>query len=183
MPHRNDSESRGAQGRKSLFFRVPNSENAETLLGLRRVPAIGFDVELTGLTQDTELPRNGAPEWTLLTALALLLGLVVTACGDGTEAASEWEAIWRNTTSTVADAITSDLTVEQCQDMLGYLRVQKTVLSPVPLDDLEAPVDRWFGEAEGIFFECDLDGEAARESLVTLEATGAEIEAVFEVER
>ncbi len=66
--------------------------------------------------------------------------------------------------------------------MLAYLRVQRTVLSPVPLDDLEAPVDRWFREAEGVFFNCDLDDEAAQESLVTLEAIEGEIDAVFEVE-
>lgn len=96
---------------------------------------------------------------------------------------TEWETIWKKTTATVNEASAADFTTEQCQDLLGYLRVQRTVLNPVPLEDLRTPVDTWFNEAEAIFFECDLDGAAAQESLLTLEAVEGEVDVVLEVEK
>ncbi len=115
--------------------------------------------------------------------IGLVLALVVTGCGDKTEPVDEWEAIWSSTVATVAQASTSDLASDQCQDLLGYLRVQRLVLAPVPLDDLEQPIDSWFTEAEGIFFECDLSGDATQSSLLTLEALEGEVAVVLEVER
>jgi hypothetical protein len=115
--------------------------------------------------------------------IALGIALAATACGDETDPIDEWEPIWRNTIATARQANTPDLASEQCQDLLGYLRVQRTVLTPVPLEDLEQPVDRWFTEAEGIFFECELSGDATQDSLVTLEAIEAEVDAVLEVEQ
>jgi len=115
--------------------------------------------------------------------IVLAFALASTACGDRTEPVDDWEAIWRNTVATVAQSSTPDLASEQCQDLLGYLRVQRTVLTPVPLDDVEAPVDRWFIEAESLFFECELSGDAAQTSLLTLEAIEGEVDAVLEVEQ
>lgn len=135
-----------------------------------------------GLTQETELSRPRASQGRFALATALLTAFFATACGNGTEVASEWETIWGNTLSAFMEASTSAPSEEQCQDMLGYLRVQRTVLSPVPLEDLEPSVDRWFREAESVFFDCDLADEAAQESLETLEAIEAEVEAVLEVE-
>lgn len=85
--------------------------------------------------------------------------------------------------ATVAGATGGDLTPEQCQELLGYLRVQRTVMTPVPLEDLQTPVDTWFNEAEGIFFECDLDSDGAQDSLLTLEAVEGEVDIVLEVEQ
>ena len=116
-------------------------------------------------------------------AITLTVALTVTACGDGAEPPSEWETIWRNTVATVAAATDGDPTPEQCQDLLGYLRVQRTVMTPVPLEDLETPVDTWFTEAESVFFDCDLDSDSAEESLLTLEAVEGEVDIVLEVER
>jgi len=116
-------------------------------------------------------------------AIALLVALTITACGNGDEPASEWETVWRNTVATVAGATDGDLTPEQCQDLLGYLRVQRTVTTPVPLEDLETPVDTWFTEAESIFFECDLDSDSAQESLVTLETLEGEVDTVLEIQQ
>lgn len=141
------------------------------------------DVELTGLTQEADLHRSQASDRMLAAAIGLIVALAVTGCGDKTEPADEWEAIWSSTVATVAQASTSDLASDQCQDVLGYLRVQKTVLTPVPLDDLEQPFDSWFTEAEGIFFECDLSGDAAQSSLLTLEALEGEVAVVLEVEQ
>jgi hypothetical protein len=114
---------------------------------------------------------------------ALGVALAATACGDETDPSDGWEPIWRNTIATARQASTPDLASEQCQNLLGYLRVQRTVLTPVPLEDLEEPVDRWFTEAEGVFFECELGGDAAQDSLLTLEAIEAEVDAVLEVEQ
>jgi hypothetical protein len=135
------------------------------------------------LTQDTELHRNWAPDWTLVVAVGLVVALLVTACGDATEPVEEWEAIWNSTASAVAQASITEPDLDECQDLLGYLRVQRAVLAPVPLDDLEEPIDSWFTEAEGVFFECDLGGDAAQSSLVTLEALEGEVAVVLEVEQ
>lgn len=104
------------------------------------------------------------------------------SCGDQSEPVDEWEVIWDDTIATVAEASTPDATQPECQEMLGYLRAQRTVLAPVPIADLETPVDGWFLEAESIFFECDLGGEKARDALLTLEALEGEVEVVLEVE-
>ena len=117
-----------------------------------------------------------------MVAVAVLTAMVATSCGNGSGPVDEWETIWRNTVSTVTEATTSDVTPDQCEDVLGYLRVQRTVLTPVPIDDLETPIDRWFSEAESVFFDCDLDGDAAQESLLSLEALQGEVESVIEVE-
>jgi hypothetical protein len=141
------------------------------------------DVELTGLRQVTELHRSHDSDRLLAVVIGLVLALVVTGCGDATEPLDEWEAVWSSTISTVAQASTSDISTDQCQDLLGYLRVQRLNLAPVPLDDLEEPIDSWFTEAERIFFECDLSGDAGQSSLVTLEALEGEVAVVLEVER
>ena len=136
-----------------------------------------------GLRQDTELNHSQDSDRMLAVAIGLVVAVVVTACGDATEPVDEWEAVWSSTVSTVAQASTSDPGTEECQDVLGYLRVQRVALAPVPLDDLEEPVDSWFTEAEGIFFACDLSGEAAQSSLITLEALEGEVDVVLEVEQ
>lgn len=117
-----------------------------------------------------------------MVAVVLVGALTLSSCGDGTEPVEEWEAIWRSTVATVTEASTADLGGDQCQDLLGYLRVQRTVLTPVPLEDLSTPFDGWFSEAEAVLFACDLGSEATQESLLTLEALEAEVDAVLEVE-
>lgn len=122
-----------------------------------------------------------SPGRSLLAALSIA-GVVVVSCGGQPAPVGEWEVTWRNTVAAVAEVSTPDITREQCQDLLAYLRVQKTVLGPVPLDGLETPVDRWLLEAESIFFECDLGGEDAEQSLTTLQSLQAEVETVLEIE-
>ena len=75
-----------------------------------------------------------------------------------------------------------DITPQQCEEMLAYLRVQRTVLTPVPIEDVKRPFDRWFETAEGILFECDMGDEVVEERLLTLEALEDEIEAVLALE-
>lgn len=135
-----------------------------------------------GLTPDTELPpgRTSHHPFGLVT---LTIAIAVIACGNETEPVDEWETIWDNTVAIVNEATAADPTSEQCQDLLGYLRVQRTILTPVPLDDLEIPVDTWFTEAEAMFFECDFDREGAEGSLLTLKAVESEVGAVLEVQR
>ncbi|HEU4319160.1 MAG TPA: hypothetical protein VFS66_03680 [Acidimicrobiia bacterium] len=115
--------------------------------------------------------------------LAVTVTVTATACGDGNEPVGEWERSWGDIVATVAGATDGDLTPEQCQDLLGYLRVQRTVVTPVPLEDLETPVDTWFNEAESIFFDCDFDSDRSRETLLTLEAVEGEVDIVLEVEQ
>lgn len=118
----------------------------------------------------------------MVCTLSLIAILFVTSCGGQPPPVSEWEVTWRNTVSTVQEASNPDTTQPECDDILAYLRVQRTVVSPVPLEDLETPVDAWFSEAESVFFECDLGGNAAAGSLETLRALESEVEAVLEVE-
>lgn len=139
------------------------------------------DVELTGLRHG---PLHQHEDHNLRWLCATLLAAVVTltACGQQPTPLSEWEVTWRNTLSTVEEASTPEITQQECEDILAYLRVQRTVVSPVPLEDLETPVDDWFAEAEAIFFECDLADDATQGSLETLRALEAEVETVLELE-
>lgn len=107
----------------------------------------------------------------------------MTSCGDRPEPVDEWEVLWLSTVARVSEASTPDITRQQCEDMVAYLREQRTVVTPVPLEDLRTPVDGWFSEAEGIFFDCDLADSRVEESLVTLEALEGEVESVLAVER
>lgn len=140
------------------------------------------DVQLAGLTQDSLQPHNPVARWRFFASLILISILGLTSCGDQPPTVDEWEVTWTNTVSTVEEASTPSATKRQCDDILAYLRVQRTVVSPVPLADLETPVDAWFSEAESIFFACDLSGDAAGQSLETLQALQGEVETVLEVE-
>lgn len=134
-----------------------------------------------GLTQAWSKSKAASPS-RLLIIVSLVAGLALTSCGEQPAPLSEWEVTWFNTVSTVDAASTANATQRDCEDMLSYLRVQRTVVSPVPLEDLEVPVAAWFSEAESIFFDCDLGSATADDSLETLRALENEVEAVLEVE-
>lgn len=140
------------------------------------------EVQLTGLTQASLHPHNKVARRSFFSILALIAILSLTSCGDEAPPVNEWQVTWNNTVSTVEEASTPDATQEDCDEILAYLRVQRTVVSPVPLEDLETPVDAWFSEAESIFFDCDLAGDAAAQSLETLQALQGEVETVLEIE-
>lgn len=136
---------------------------------------------MRSLKQASRRSHKHHPTRKLLAAILAAGLLTLTSCGDQPAPISTWEVTWHNTLSTVDEASTPDATRDQCEDILAYLRVQRTVLSPMPLDDLETPVDAWFAEAEAIFFECDL-ANASQESLETLQTLEAEVETVLELE-
>ena len=140
------------------------------------------DVQLTGLTQATFHPHNEAARRAYAAILIAISILTMVSCGEQAPPVNEWEVTWNNTVATVAEASTPDATQSECDDVLSYLRVQRTVVSPVPLADLETPVDAWFSEAESIFFDCDLGSDTAAGSLETLQVLEREVEAVLEVE-
>jgi hypothetical protein len=139
------------------------------------------DVELAGLTQAPIHPHNRSLR-RRITAILLFATLSATACGGSRPTVTGWEVTWANTVAIVEEAVASDIAQQECDDILAYLRVQRTTLSPVPLDDLETPVDSWFSVAESVFFECDVTSDGAQESLETLQAVEAEVQAVLEVE-
>lgn len=139
-------------------------------------------VELTRLRHGPLHEHTQQTSRRFLAATLLAAVLITTSCDGQPTPINEWEVTWRNTVSTVEEASTPDVTQESCEDILAYLRVQRTVMSPVPLDDLENPVDDWFAEAEAIFFECDLADDATRASLETLRALEAEVETVLDLE-
>lgn len=126
--------------------------------------------------------HNAASPRRLLYRLSAITVIFLTSCGSQPPPVGEWEVTWSNTVSTVEEASTPDADQQQCDDILAYLRVQRTVVSPVPLEDLETPVDTWFSEAESIFFECDLDSDSAADSLESLRALESEVQAVLELE-
>jgi hypothetical protein len=140
------------------------------------------DVQLTGLTQASLHPHKKLAWRRLFATSGFVAILALTSCGEQAPPVDEWEVTWNNTVSTVEEASITDATQEDCDDILAYLRVQRTVVSPVPLEDLETPVDAWFSEAESIFFDCDLAGDAARRSLETLQALQGEVAAVLDLE-
>jgi hypothetical protein len=141
------------------------------------------DVQLTGLRQGSIHAHNEvARQRFIATTLSLIAIVAATSCGDQTPRINDWETTWNNTVSVVDEASIPNVTQDECGDILAYLRVQRTVLSPVPLNDLETPVDAWFAGAEALFFECDLADDAAQQSLETLQALQGEVDAVLEVE-
>lgn len=114
--------------------------------------------------------------------LILIASLILTGCDDQPLPLDEWEGAWRDTVSHVEDSADPSITVEECEDVLAYLREQRGTLAPVPLEDLETPVDSWFAETESIFFDCNLASAAARESLASARALEGEVDVVLTLE-
>lgn len=115
--------------------------------------------------------------------LFVVYSLVLVSCGNGSLSLSEWELLWRDTVEQITELETQGITPSQCQETLGYLRVQRPALSPPPLEDLEDPLDSWFGLAEDAFFECRFGSETDKDrTFDTLRTYVAEVETVLTLE-
>lgn len=107
--------------------------------------------------------------------------LLIASCADQPLAVSEWHDRWQQVVDHVDDTLITELTQNECEETLGYIREERTGLTPPPLADLEAPVRAWFDQAEDIFFVCEVElGTGGTPA--TLQALEAEIEAVITVE-
>jgi hypothetical protein len=114
----------------------------------------------------------------------LIMVMLLGACGDGDLSLEEWETRWEEVVEEVATTIDEGVADESaCDETLGYLRERRPDLTPPPLGDLEVPVDAWFEEAEGLFFECTiLVPGAAADQLTTLHALEAEVTVILQLE-
>lgn len=111
-----------------------------------------------------------------------MVSATVTACDTQPLPLDEWERSWRETVEFVQASAGPGITVEECEDVLAYLREQRDALGPTPLPDLEAPVDSWFAVTESVFFDCQLAGAGAQESLETARALEGEVDVVLSLE-
>lgn len=117
-----------------------------------------------------------------MAVLALISLVLVTSCGEQPRPLGEWEIAWFDTTETVSQSAVPGTSVNECEEVLAYLRDQRLLLTPVPIDDLEEPVDSYFSETESLFFDCEFEGPRAEHSLETIEALQAEVETVLRLE-
>lgn len=114
---------------------------------------------------------------------AFVVGALFISCGGSSVPLDEWEAQWRGVLATVEAVATRDVTEEVCEQTLGYLRAARPELAPPPIEDLEAPVDDWFREAEDAFFECVLVDPAATDRVLeTLTVLEREVDVVLDLE-
>jgi hypothetical protein len=113
-------------------------------------------------------------------ALILLVGVLVSSCGDESLTLDEWLPRWQLVVEHVNDTLANQITHEDCEDILGDLREQRPDLTPPPLGDLREPVDSWFEAAEDLFFVCAFTSDQTKPD--TLEVLEAEVELVISLE-
>ncbi len=135
-----------------------------------------------GLTRSHPLRDHTRLHRAAVFAALILIASLLTGCDDQPLPLDDWEDAWRETASNVEQRADPSITVEECEDVLAYLREQRSVLAPVPLEDLETPIDSWFAETESIFFDCDLASATARESLASARALEGEVDVVLSLE-
>lgn len=113
-------------------------------------------------------------------ALLLLIGLLVSSCGSESLTLDEWQTRWQEVVKHVDQTLAGEITHEECEETLGFLREQRPDLTPPPLTDLREPVDSWFETAEDLFFECAFTGDQGKPD--TLQVLEAEVEIVISLE-
>ena len=91
------------------------------------------------------------------------LCLVLAACSEPPLQLSEWEPEWRAAVEAVTSLEAHEITIQECEEVLVFLREQRPVLSPAPHEDLDGPMDSWFSRAEDAFFECEFSHEIESE--------------------
>lgn len=113
----------------------------------------------------------------------MILMLLIAACGGSDLTAEEWETTWDEAVERVDTTVDEGVDQADCEHTLGYLREIRPELSPPPIDNLEAPVDAWFDEAEHLFFDCVwVSEDPSADHLSTLHTLEAEVRTVIDVE-
>lgn len=111
--------------------------------------------------------------------------LVLAACSSGGGPSrpdlATWRQRWDAARQLVPDASTFFGDGEQvCGDALGQLRTVREELSTTPLETLDASVEQWLTEAEGILLDCPHQRAEVTRRLRELDALGSQIDAALQ---
>lgn len=114
--------------------------------------------------------------------VALAITLLIGSCSNQRLDQEGWEETWRQTVARVEEAEAAVIPEQRCQELLAFLRTQRDLLDPPPLERLDVPVDTWFEIAEASFFDCpprgeEVDGWPA--AFAELDVIEEEVEAVL----
>lgn len=122
------------------------------------------------------MPRQSIVSRTL--RLLLVLGLMISACGETRPNATSWEEDWSNVVAIVpGQDFLDDDPSELCKTTLASLRESEQVLFPTPDASLDDPVRSWLEIAEGAFFECPPADGGFPDAYTELDRLEAEVEA------
>ena len=110
----------------------------------------------------------------------LVVLVFVAACGSDSSCPSDesWRAGWESQQALVPTA--DDLLAggsDLCGELVGEFRSSRDELLPTPTEALDAAVETWIADVEGMVFDCSSDRAILEDQLVALDVLVAEIDA------
>ncbi len=110
----------------------------------------------------------------------LVVVVLVAACGSDNPRPSDesWRAVWEGQQALVptADEVIAE-GADLCGELVGVFRSSRDDLFPTPNDALDAAVETWIADVEGMVFDCSNDRAILDDQLAELDVLVAEIDA------